>query len=551
MGSHHSGPVPTRQRVDRRELKCSGFKVRPLFYLVAVALALTAVVSATIPFSSWAGAAAKGRIVLAWHAGLASRWLDPQEHDGTATPDNFLTAIHDALIKNQGTELYNHLALAEHFAVAADSKSATFTLRKGIKFHNGEPVTPQDVKFSYENYRGAKSDVFKKRTERVEIVDERTIRFVFKEPFLDFAILFGTANVAGAGWVVPEKYYKQVGADAFKQKPIGAGPYKLVRHEPGVRIEMEAFDGYYRPVHVKQLVMISVPEAATRVAMLERGEADIIYFVPGELINKVGTHPGVMLAPVLSGSWWLEFPGFQDPKNPFRDKRVREAVSLAIDRRAINQAESGGLGKPTGNWINNDVQYAIEWPEFERNVERAKQLMREAGFPNGFSVDWVTPVPPFYSRGERVISQLRDIGIRARLQTMERGIFLQRLQGGLKDWPGIQIIFQAARISGSWSFWYEAFFKCGGFSSRDRICVTDLDGKFDQYERSINPAERKKLAEEIQRGVLEHHYLVPVFRHAFINAIGPRVAAQKWQDVFPTITTGYAYPWEDLKVKDQ
>ncbi|PYO51545.1 MAG: ABC transporter substrate-binding protein, partial [Candidatus Rokuibacteriota bacterium] len=138
----------------------------------------------------------------------------------------------------------------------------------------------------------------------------------FKEPFLDFAILFGTANVAGPGWVVPEKYYKQVGADGFKQKPIGAGPYKLVRHEPGVKVEMEAFDGYYRPVHVKQLVMTAVPEAATRVAMLERGEADIIYNVPGELINKVGKLPGVTLAPVLSGSFFLEFPNFQDPKNP-------------------------------------------------------------------------------------------------------------------------------------------------------------------------------------------------------------------------------------------
>ncbi len=368
-------------------MRRSGFKARRVFDLLAVALTLTAATSTAISFSSPAGAAAKGKIILAWHAGIASRWLDPQEHDGTATPDNFLTAIHDALIKNQGTELYNHPALAEHFTVAADSKSATFTLRKGIKFHNGEPVTPQDVKFSYENYRGAKADVFKKKTERVEIVDDRTIRFLFKEPFLDFAILFGTANVAGAGWVVPEKYYRQVGADAFKQKPIGAGPYRLVRHEPGVKIEMEAFDGYYRPVNVKQLVMISVPEAATRVAMLERGEADIIYFVPGELINKVGKLPGVMLAPVLSGSWWLEFPGFQDQRNPFRDKRVREAVSLAIDRRAMNQAESGGLGKPTGNWINNDVQYAIEWPEFERNVERAKQLMREAGFPNGFDVE--------------------------------------------------------------------------------------------------------------------------------------------------------------------
>ena len=151
----------------------------------------------------------------------------------------------------------------------------------------------------------------------------------------------------------------------------------------------------------------------------------------------------------------------------------------------------------------------------------------------------------------RLISQLREVGIRGRLQTMERGIFFQRLQGGLKEFPGTQIILHGVRIAGSWSFWYEGYFKCGGFSSRDRICVKDLDGKFDQYERSINPAERKKLAEEIQRAILENYYLVPVFRHAFVNAIGPRVVLQKWQDVFPTITTGYAYPWEDLKVKDQ
>src|SRR2546423_10563573 len=173
--------------------------------------------------SAPAASPARGKLTLAWHAGFASRWLDPQEHDGTATPDNFFTALHDALIKNQGTELYDHLALAERFTVAADSRSATFTLRKGIRFHNGEPVTPQDVKFSYESYRGAKADVFKKKTERVEIVDDRTIRFVFKESFLDFAILFGTANVAGPGWGVPAKYYKQVGAGGFRQRPVDAG----------------------------------------------------------------------------------------------------------------------------------------------------------------------------------------------------------------------------------------------------------------------------------------------------------------------------------------
>jgi ABC-type transport system substrate-binding protein len=303
-------------------------------------------------------------------------------------------------------------------------------------------------------------------------------------------------------------------------------------------------------VHIKQLVMISVPEATTRVAMLERGEADLIYLVPGELIDRVKNNPKLTLAPVLSGSWWLDFPGLQDPKNPFHDKRVRQAVSLAIDRRAMNDAEAGGLGKISGNWINNDVQYAIEWPEFERNLEQAKQLLSEAGYPNGFDVDWVTPVPAYYSRGERIIAQLREVGIRAKLQTMERGVFFQKLQSGLKEWPGVQIILNGARIGGSWANWYEAYFKCGGFNAQDRICVQELDTKFAQYEQSIDPAERKRLAEEIQRGILENYYLVPVFRHAFVNAIGPKIAAQKWQDVFSTITTGYAYPWEDIKLKE-
>lgn len=108
-----------------------------------------------------------------------------------------------------------------------------------------------------------------------------------------------------------------------------------------------------------------------------------------------------------------------------------------------------------------------------------------------------------------------------------------------------------ARIGGSWSNWYEAFFKCGGFNSKDMICVKELDDKFAQYQQSIDPGERERLAQEIQRAILENHYFVPVFRHAFVNAIGPKIAAAKWQDVFPTITTGYAYPWEDIKLKEQ
>ena len=491
-----------------------------------------------------------GKLTLAWHTNIAARWLDPQQHDGTASPDNFLMALHDGLMKNFHSQLYDHLALAERWEFAKDARSATFWLRPGIKFHDGSPVTPADVKWSYEHYRGAWGEAIKAKSQGVEVLPDNAVRMHFKEPFLDFPILLGTGNVCGVGWPVPQKYYEQVGQAGFLQKPIGAGPYRMVSQEPGVKLELAAFDGYYRPVHIKQLTMLAVPEAATRVAMLERGEADIIYFVPGELLERVKNNPKVTLAPIVSANWWLEFPGFQDPKNPFHDKRVRQAVSLALDRDAINDAECGGMGVVDGNWINDDVQYGLTWPKWKHDVAAAKKLMAEAGYPNGFNVDWVTPVPNYYSRGERIVSQLQAIGIRSRLQVMERGVFLKKMQGGVSQWPGVQIILNATRIGGTWSNWYDTMFRCGGFQSKDFFCVKPLDEDFGKYLASFNPDERKQLAESIQKAILEDYYFVPVFRHAFVNAFGPKLKATKWQDVFPTITTGYAYPWEDIELKE-
>src|SRR5438874_12880913 len=255
----------------------------------------------SLPFVRGAGAAAatvvpKGKMVLAWHTNIASRWLDPQQHDGTASPDNFLFAIHDGLVKNLYGNKYDHLALAEHFEFAEDAQSATFRLRPGLKFHDGSPVTTADVKWSYENYRGSSAKLLHDKTKSITVNDDRTIRFDFNEPFLDFPILLGTGNLCGAGWVVPAKYYQQVGKDGFLQKPIGAGPYKLVSQEPGTKIVLEAFEDYYRPVHIKRFEIIGVPEAATRMAMLEREEADIIYFIEGQLLPRAQRHSKIMLA---------------------------------------------------------------------------------------------------------------------------------------------------------------------------------------------------------------------------------------------------------------
>src|SRR5437764_15066424 len=135
--------------------------------------------------------APNGKMVLGWHTNIAPRWLDPQQHVGGATPDNFLNVVQDALIKNFYERKFDHLALAEHFEFAEDAKSALFRLRPGVKFHNGAPVTPDDVKWSYEHYHGAWAKVLHEKTDRVELVDGRTIRFVFNVPFLDFPPLIG------------------------------------------------------------------------------------------------------------------------------------------------------------------------------------------------------------------------------------------------------------------------------------------------------------------------------------------------------------------------
>lgn len=492
-------------------------------------------------------AAAKGKLVLAWHAGISAVWLDPQENISAITPYNFAYALHDALVKPMPGNLHTP-ALAEQFEVGNDFKTATFVLRKGIKFHHGDPVTPADVKFTFEHYRGGQAKVLHEKTERIELVDDRTIRFHFKEPFLDFMAIYGTPG-SGAGWIVPAKYYQQVGQDAFKQKPIGAGPYKLVRQQPGVELEFEAFEDYYRPVHVKTLIMKAVPEASTRFAMLQAGEADIIYLVSGELIDTVRKAPRFKLAPTPAGPWWIEFPGLQDPNNPFHHRQMRQAVSLALNRRALSQAETAGFAQPLGNFILPDWPGALKWPEFPHDVEQGKKLMAEAGWPRGVDVDWLTPLPPYFSLGERVISQLRGIDIRTKLRTMERATFFKLLEGGLKEWPGVQIILNIASAPGDWSSYYRAYLQCGGFSSL--TCVPELDAKFATYEKSTDPGERQQLAEEIQRAVLENYYFVPVYRLAFVNALGPRIDVKDWQDIFATPQlTPYAVPWENLKVKD-
>ena len=491
--------------------------------------------------------APQGRATFAWHTALSPVWLDPQEYPaGTYTPFIFGYFLHDALVKAMPGNPYTP-SLAESYEIAPDFRSATFTLRQGVKFQNGDPVSTEDVKFSFENYRGGNARALKEKVDRIETPDDRTVRFIFKEPFLDFLLMYG-GPVTAAGWIVPKKYYEQVGPDGFKQRPIGAGPYQLVRQVEGSEFEFEAFTDYWRKSpSIKTFVVKGIAEGTTRVATFQTGEADFASLIPGQLWNVIKEDSRFTPAPTQSSSIWIEFAGFDQPGSQFADKRVREAVSLVLDRQAISEAEEGGLSGRQGNWIPENWPNAIQWPPPEYDPARAKQLMAEAGYPNGFDVEALTPFPPNFSLAERVATALREIGIRTRVNQMERAAYTARLSEGPEQFKG-HILIHFSASPGDAASWIRAWATCGGSSSR--MCVPEIDQRLQAYDQSTDLRERERLVTEIQQYMLENWIFVEIYRQALLNAQGPRIANQ-WDEIFGAVPGHPLFaPIEDVRLKD-
>jgi peptide/nickel transport system substrate-binding protein len=217
-----------------------------------------------------APAAAQSQMTWAFHVTLAPTWFDPAEHTGIITLMKVLYAVHDAMVKPMPG---NPMApsLAESWTVSKDGLVYEFVVRKGVVFHNGDPLTADDVKFSFERYRGAASKLLKEKVAAVEVVDPLRVRFRLKEPWPDF-MMFYASPATGAAWIVPKKYVEKVGDDGFKKAPIGAGPYKFTSFNPGLELVLDAHDRYWRKApSVKRLVWQVVPEDLTRLAMLKRG----------------------------------------------------------------------------------------------------------------------------------------------------------------------------------------------------------------------------------------------------------------------------------------
>ena len=480
-----------------------------------------------------------GELVYAMHVTLSPSWFDPAETPAQITPFGILYALHDAVVRPLPGERMGP-ALAESWSESPDGLTYEFKLRPGLKFHNGDPCTAEDVVFSFTRYKGVGAAEFKAKVKNVEVVDARTVRFHLPQPWPDFMTFYGTTATA-AGIVVPKKYLEQVGEDGFKKHPIGMGPYKFVSHTPGIELVLDANEAYWRhPPYIKRITMKGVTEGTTRLAMLKRGEADIAVALEGEVAEEVKRDPKLTLVDTRHASiQWLDFAEQWDPKSPWHDKRVRLAANYAIDRQAINEAACLGFCPPTAVIIPRVMDFALQTEPLPYDPKKAKELLKEAGYPNGFDAGDLAPIPPFYVVGESVVNYLNAVGIRVKMRTMERAAFYTAWKE--KKLPGLSIV--GAGASGNAATRVEAFIYSKGTYAYGGY--PDIDELFQQQAVERDKAKREALLHRIQQLTMERVMYAPIMDFRALIGVGPRVA----EHAINTIPVHPFPPLEEVRLK--
>jgi len=498
------------------------------------------VVLVLIASAAPAAAAPEGQLVWAVQFALAPTWFDPAETTGILTPFFVLYAIHDALIKPMPGNPMGP-SLAESWTVSPDGLIYEFVLRAGSRFHNGDPVTADDVKFSFERYRGVSAKVLKERVRQVQVVDPQRVRFHLAEPWPDFLVFYATP-ATGAAWIVPKKHVERVGDEGFKKSPIGAGPYRFVSFTPGIELVLEAHEQYWRKVpHVKRLVIKVMPDETTRLAMLKRGEVDLAYTFRGAVAEELRRSPGLGLKPSLfNATFWVIFTEQWDPKSPWADRRVRLAANHAIDRKAINQSLTLGFSRITSSIIPQDFEFAWPAPVHAYDPRRAKQLMAEAGYPNGFDAGAISTDTSFAESAEPIAGYFAAIGIRATVRSFERAAFFNQL----RDKKLRPLAYAASGAYGNAATRLDAFVTAAGAYSYGSY--PDIEGLIQEQAHDRDRKRRERTLHRIQQLMYERAMFAPLWETATINGYGPRVAEPALN-----LVTGYAWsaPYEELRLK--
>lgn len=484
-------------------------------------------------------AAPMGTLKMGIHPNISGDWIDPANVGSIGGTAYFtLYLIHDALVKAMPEGLLTP-CLAESWTISPDYKTYEFKLRQGVKFHNGDPVTADDVLFSFWRYKSAYGEFIHAKTEKAEAVSPSLVRFRFKEPFVDFLEYF-TIEGTTIGWVVPKRYIEKVGETEFKRHPVGCGPYKFVEFVPGVKLVGEAFEEYWRKVpSIKRLEFYTIPDAATRLAMLKRGEIDIATFMKDVFYESAKKDPTLrVIHGMTPAKLILSMPSQWDAKSPWSDPRIRKAASLAIDRKTLADIHMPGY-PPTRSFGLEGDALAVEFNPDPYDPEQARKLLAQSGHPKGSNGGKFYPYDgPYQAYGEQIATYWKAVGINVDTILLERPAWMALRRAGKFGGSVFIDTTSAATIAGRLQHLFSGTQSYGNYP--------DIQALWEQYRRETSPKARKDLITQIQNLIREKNMFVLLNPMGAATAVGPRVKGNPF-GVQPMIW--FPAPFEDIDLQ--
>lgn len=452
--------------------------------------------------SNSGGTTGKDTLVVA--QGSDAKSLDP--HATNDQPSSrVMKQIYDTLVVAD-EDMKIGPGLAESYK-QLDPKTWEFTLRKGVKFHNGEELKAKDVKFSLE--RMLKSNHVKHIVEtidKVEALEDYKVIVKLKQPF--GPILSHLAHTAAA--IINEKAVTEAG-DKYGQNPTGTGPYKFTSWKSGDRIELEAYAGHYKGApKVKKVTFRNIVEGTNRAIAVETGEVDMAYDIDPADKDKIknGSKTTLVEEPSLS----MVYIGFNTNKAPFNKKEVRQAINHAVDRDSIIKAVLNGAGEVAGSPIGPKVfghNTSIKPYAFDK--AKAKELLKAAGLENGFKTTiWTNDNPVRVQIAQIVQAQLKEIGIDVKIDILEWGSYLDRTAKGEHD----MFILGWVSVTGDADYGLYPIFHSsakGAAGNRFFYDNKEVDKLLDAGRIAIDPEARKKEYTKVQEIVINEAPLTSIY----------------------------------------
>ena len=487
-------------------------------------------------------ASSKGVCKIGLHWGISANWLDPSTCDPTVSAHLPLYLFHDALLKPMPGEGRSP-CLAESWTVSPDFKVYEFKLRRGVKFHNGDPMTAEDVVFTFQRYKGGNFPLFQRKIERLEAVNPHLFRVTFKEPFPDFLDYF-LPGMSTIGWIVPKKYIEKVGDAEYKKHPVGCGPYKFIEFSAGAKLAGEAFEEFWRKTpNIKRLEFYIVTEASTRYTMVKKGELDIGTVFTGVFFDKLRTDPDLRKSHPQTAIVFLICMASQfDPKSPWSDARVRKAASLALDRQKIIDIHFPGSTALGAIGLPKESPDLLDRPADPYDPEKAKKLLAEAGYPKGFHGGKFYPYNSLYwEMCEQVANYWKVIGIDLETIRVDRPAWFAMRRGGKMKGATFVEPVSPPLVSARLAYLFNPQWSYGNYP--------EIDALWNQYTKAVDPKTRRDLLLSIQKIMNDKTMLIYISNSAGPHALGPRVKGDPVK-IHRPIPIWIMSPMEDMELND-